>query len=131
MQLKLSTDYAIRIVLYIAMKNRKVSGDELGEKLNISKQHVYNFCKRLSDEKIVHIHNYTKDEFSLAKHPSEITMFDIIKAMENTIKINLCLEEDEYCSRSATKVCPIRRFYCELQNKIEEELIKKTIQDLL
>lgn len=131
MQLKLSTDYAIRIVLYIAMKNRKVSADELAENLNISKQHVYNFCKRLSDEKIIDILDHTQDKFSLAKHPSEITMFDIIKSMENTMKINLCLEDDEYCSRSATKTCPIRHFYCELQNNIETALIKKTIQDLI
>lgn len=131
MQLKLSTDYAIQIVLYIAMKNRKVSLDELAENLNISKQHVYKFCEKLSNGEIIYIHDHTKDKFSLAKYPSEITMFDVLKSMENTIKINLCLEEEGYCRRFATKLCPVRRFYYELQSKIEEELIKKTIQDLL
>lgn len=131
MQLKLSTDYAIRIVLYLATKRKKVSLEELSEKLRIDKSYVLKFYKKLHCCGIIGMDNNVQDEFYLMKHPSEITIFDVINVMESTTKINLCLEEDEYCSRFATKYCPVRKFYLELQENIESYLKSKTIYDLL
>lgn len=131
MQLKLSTDYAIRIVLYLSMKKRIVSLKELSENLKIDRDYVIKFSKKLHNEGIVCINDNMKDGFSLAKSSSQITMFDIINAMENTTKINLCLEEDKYCSYFEKKNCPVRKFYSELQNDIETSLKNKTIQELL
>lgn len=130
MQLKISTDYAIRIVLYLAIKKSKVSLRELSESLKIDPDYVIKFCRKLSNEEIVNI-DEMQDGFSLAKNPNEITMFDIIKVMENSVKINICLDEDRYCSRFAIENCPVRKFYCELQNDIENSLKSKTIHDLI
>lgn len=131
MQLKLSTDYVIRIVLYLSMKKQSVSLKELSENLSIDEYYILKFSKKLYDAGIVKRDDNIKDRFSLTKEPNQITMFDIINVMENTIKINICLEEDEYCSRLATKTCPVRKFYCELQKDIESSLKSKTIQDLI
>lgn len=131
MQLKLSTDYAIRIVLYLAVKRKKVLLEELSQNLMIDKSYVFKFCKKLYYCGIVGMDDDVHDEIYLMKHPSEITMFDIINVMESTTKINLCLEEDEYCSQFATKYCPVRKYYFELQNNIESYLKSKTIYDLL
>lgn len=131
MQLKLSTDYVIRIVLYLSMKKQSVSFKELSESLSIDEYYILKFSKKLYDAGIVKRDDNMKDSISLAKEPNQITMFDIINVMENTIKINLCLEEDEYCSRLAIKTCPVRKFYCELQKDIESSLKSKTIQDLI
>ncbi|HHD2782619.1 TPA: Rrf2 family transcriptional regulator [Clostridium perfringens] len=131
MQLKLSTDYAIRIVLYLAMREQTVSLDELAEALKIEQRYVIKFSKRLQDAGIVFIDDNMQYGFSLAKNPKQITMFDIINIMESSTKINLCLEEDKFCSRFAVDNCPVRKFYCELQNNIENSLKSKTIYDLL
>lgn len=61
----------------------------------------------------------------------EINLLDITQAMENTIKINRCLEKDKFCSRSATKDCPIRSFYCRFQDELESRLASITVDDLL
>ena len=131
MQLKLSTDYAIRIVLYLAMREQTVSLDELAEILKIEKHYVIKFSKRLQDAGIVFIDDNMQYGFSLAKNPKQITMFDIINIMESSTKINFCLEEENFCNRFAGEKCPVRKFYCELQNNIENSLKSKTIYDLL
>lgn len=41
--------------------------------------------------------------FLLKKQPEDISMLDIINIFELTTKLNLCLEEDRYCSRFATQ----------------------------
>ena len=47
------------------------------------------------------------------------------------MKINRCLEEDEYCSRFATESCPVRKFYCRLQISLESMLKTMTIKEIL
>lgn len=131
MQLKFSTSYAIRIVLYLAMSEQTVLLDELAETLKIDECYVIKFSKRLEDAGIVRIDDNIQYGFSLAKNPKQIIMFDIINIMESSTKINLCLEEEKYCSRFEVENCPVRKFYCELQNNIENSLKSKTIYDLL
>ena len=47
------------------------------------------------------------------------------------MKCNRCLEEDEYCSRFATKDCPVRKFYQDFQAELENRLSNVTVKDLL
>ena len=55
MQLKVSTDYAIRIVLYIAIKKDIVQSKELSETLGIPQSTVFKIGKKLSDNEIISI----------------------------------------------------------------------------
>ena len=54
-QLKVSTDYAIRIVLYIAIKKDIVQSKELSETLGIPQSTVFKIGKKLSDNEIISI----------------------------------------------------------------------------
>ena len=69
--------------------------------------------------------------FAVNKPAQQIDLLSIIRIMENTVKINRCLEEDEYCSRFATATCPVRSFYCILQDELESKLSSITIKSLL
>lgn len=69
--------------------------------------------------------------FAVNKPAQQIDLLSIIEIMENTVKINRCLEEDEYCSRFATATCPVRSFYCILQDELESKLSSITIKSLL
>ena len=113
-QLKVSTDYAIRIVLYIAIKKDIVQSKELSETLGIPQSTVF-----------------IQGGFKLKKHPKDISIFSIIDIFEPTIRINSCLEEDKYCSRFATETCPVRKVYCTMQKHFEEYLKKIKILDLI
>ena len=72
-----------------------------------------------------------KGGFLLARKKEEINLYEILKAMEPTMKINRCLEEDGYCSRFATQSCPVRKFYCRLQSSLESMLKTMTIKEIL
>lgn len=67
----------------------------------------------------------------MAKSMEEINLYEIIELMEPKMKINRCLEEDEYCSRFATEHCPVRKFYSNLQNELEIKLKEMTVRRLL
>lgn len=131
MQLNVTTDYAIRIVLYLALKGGTVSSKELSEQMGIPQNYVLKITKKLNQADLIWVHIGTQGGFSIRQKASDISLFTIIQIMESTTKLNRCLEEDKYCSRFATESCPVRNFYCTLQNELEAKLSSITVQDLL
>ncbi|MFQ8922903.1 MAG: RrF2 family transcriptional regulator [Clostridium paraputrificum] len=131
MQLKVSTDYAIRIVLYTAITRKITTSKELSDKLGIPQSIVFKLGKKLSDNGIISITTGVQGGFLLKKRPEDISLFDIIDIFEPTTKINRCLEEDKYCSRFATEDCPVRKVYCRMQRRFENDLKNTSIKELL
>lgn len=131
MQLNITTDYAIRILLFCAIKDDKVSSKEISESMGIPKNYVLKIVRQLSAAGMTASQSGQKGGVSLIKKPEEITLFDVLDVIEPTTKINRCLEADRYCSRFATENCPVRNFYCILQNEIETKLKEITIASLL
>ena len=69
--------------------------------------------------------------FGLNLPPEKITMHAIVNVMEGTTRINRCLEGDGYCSRNGTQMCPVHRFYCQIQNELDRKFGAMTIARLL
>ncbi len=131
MQLKISTDYALRVVMYTAVADGIVTSKELSEKLGIPQSLVFKTCKKLSNHGIIKITTGVQGGFLLQKPPEEISVYEILVLFEPTMQINRCLEEDRYCSRCATQVCALRKMYGKLQKKMEDELKNTSVKDLL
>ena len=120
MQLKNSTDYAIRIVCYLAAQERMVSTSELSRKLNVSANYVPKIAKKLKDAKIVNACEGINGGYMLAKQPENISLMDIISCVEETMAINRCLEEDRFCSRNLEDTY-FGRFYVVLKLNLKEK----------
>ena len=120
MQLKNSTDYAIRIVCYLAAQERMVSTSELSRKLNVSTNYVPAIAKKLKDAKIVTACEGTNGGYMLAKQPENISLMKIISCVEETMAINRCLEEDRFCSRNLEDTY-FGRFYVVLKLNLKEK----------
>ena len=120
MQLKNSTDYAIRIVCYLAAQERMVSTSELSRKLNVSANYVPKIAKKLKNAKIVTACEGTNGGYMLAKQPENISLMEIISCVEETMAINRCLEEDRFCSRNLEDTY-FGRFYVVLKLNLKEK----------
>lgn len=120
MQLKNSTDYAIRIVCYLAAQERMVSTSELSRKLNVSTNYVPAIAKKLKDAKIVTACEGTNGGYMLVKQLENISLMDIISCVEETMAINRCLEEDRFCSRNLEDTY-FGRFYVVLKLNLKEK----------
>ncbi|UTY38558.1 Rrf2 family transcriptional regulator [Allocoprobacillus halotolerans] len=131
MQLNMTTDYAIRIVLYLSRSEGKLTSKELSENLCIPQHYILKVTKKLENGKLINAYNGKNGGFSIAKDKAQISLLDIIKLTEPTIKINRCLELDKYCNRCATEYCSVRKTYCFLQKNMEERLSSITIEEIL
>lgn len=66
--------------------------------------------------------------YSLARAPRDITLCDIVEALEGETCLVRCVKEPTACNRSAT--CPTRDIWSVLGERIRETLKSVTIADL-
>lgn len=131
MQLKITTDYAIRMTLYLAMLRGVATAADIGTVMAIPQKYVTTVAKPLCSAGILRTVRGTNGGFALNLPPEEITLKQIVESTEGTTRINRCLEQDGYCSRSGAETCPVHRFYCQIQNELDRKFGAMTIARLL
>lgn len=131
MQLRITTDYAIRSILYLAMSPGNHSSYEIADTMCIPQKYVQQIMRDLRIAGIITSAQGGNGGYALAREPEEIKLGDIIVVMEKTICLNRCLEEDHYCSRGGPPNCPVHKYYGEIQGRLEEYFAKVSIKELL
>jgi Rrf2 family protein len=132
MQINVTTDYAIRTVLYLALRGGEVvTSAEISQTMKIPQEYIITLTKRLRDNGILRTERGTKGGYALNKEPWNITLWEIVNVMEGTTRINRCLEGDHYCSRHAIETCPVRKNYEKLQQIFDDTLSGITIESLM
>lgn len=131
MQLNITTDYAIRLLILLASEKRIVSSKEIADKMGIPRDYILKIVGKLVKENIITTHAGKLGGFTLAVSAKQITLMDVVNIMEHTMHINRCMEADGFCSRNCVKDCPVRDFYYDLQNEIEKKLNSVTIASFI
>lgn len=130
MQLTVTTDYAIRTLLCLNRKGNRLTTDEISQTMAIPDRYLGKVLKRLKSAGMVCSYPGNTGGYELRRELSDIPFWNVLLAMEGTMKINPCLQCEDECSRKATKNCPVRRFYCGLQNEMESRLQAITMEDI-
>lgn len=131
MQLKVSTDYAIRIVLHLAVKGGAATSSEISGQMGIPRSVIATLAKPLQKAGILTTQWGTGGGFALGRRPEDISLHEIVNLMEGTTRINRCLEPDGFCSRKGTASCSAHRFFLREQEKLERSFREMTIAKLL
>ena len=120
MQLTSTTDYAIRIVCYLAAQRQMISTSELSQELSVPSSYIPKITKKLKQAGIIKACEGTNGGYMLAKQPENISLMEIISCVEETMAINRCLEEDRFCSRNLEDTY-FGRFYVVLKLNLKEK----------
>lgn len=67
MQLNITTDYAIRIILYLSTKQKKITSKELSENLCIPQHYILKITKKLENAQLIHTYNGKMEVFLLLR----------------------------------------------------------------
>lgn len=129
--MNIETDYAVRCILFLAQNNTHTPSSRIAEAVCIEKDQVMRILKKLQAAGLVSSRCGADGGFCLAKSTDQITMIDIIEVMEDTIKINRCLEKDGYCSRNGTPSCRVHQYYTGVQSILEQLFGNTSITDIL
>lgn len=130
MQLKLTTDYAIRVMNYLDI-HKKASSLELSEQLGISRNYIKKLVTKTGLKNFVKSTSGIHGGFVLRQDAGNVSMLLIIETMEPGLFINRCLENPQSCEGCITFKydCPIKACYQNVQTLIEEYFKAVTIHD--
>ena len=128
--MKMTTDYAIRTVVFLADCKERVTVKDISESTGITAHYLMKVLEPLKKAKIVKSITGTKGGFSLALPPEKLNLWRIIKVMGEK---NYCVDcmELEYCSNYVNPCkCKLRTYLEEYQRIKIEYFSGITIADL-
>ena len=131
MQLKLTTDYAVRTLMYLARHGGIVPIAEIAEAMNIPEKYLNRLGLALRDAGLIVTHRGQHGGYSLGRSQERIRLYDVVLLVEGTVALNRCLERDEHCGRGAISDCTVHKCYSVMQRKWENFLRGVTIASLL
>jgi len=131
MQMNIETDYAIRCMLYMGGHEGYSPSALISREMVIPKEQIQKILRKLMDAGLVISQRGQDGGYKPSRPVHDIKVLDVISCMEETIKINRCLEKDGFCNRKATISCPMHKYYYGVQNILEQVFQNTSIKDIL
>ncbi len=125
------SDYAIRIIRSLS-DGELHSVNDLVDTEMVPKQFAYKITKKLEKCGYIRIHRGVKGGCELVKKPEEISVLDVINAIEDHIEISHCMEPGYQCTwRENHGGCSVHCKIGEIQNQVDQLLSGYTMADML
>jgi len=130
MKLTRGTDYGILGILYLAMQpfEKVTLLREIAESQDIPKSYLAKIFQDLSKEGLVRSRRGAKGGFCLARPASEITLRQVIEALQGPISLNRCLDVREVCPHLET--CAVASVLRKAQDQLLKTLDAATLDVL-
>ena len=121
MQITRQADYAIRAVLYIARleENQRAATSQIAKEQKIPPSFLAKIISQLSIAGLLQTSRGARGGVTLARSPEEITLLDVVEAIDGPIALNECVHDHGACSFGDE--CPMRPIWCDAQ----EDLVKR------
>jgi FeS assembly SUF system regulator len=100
------TDYGIVLLTHLAAApERSVNAPELSGETRLPLPMVSKILKLLVREGVLLSHRGVKGGYSLSRPPEEISMAEVVTALEGPIAITECIDDQGGCSHAP--ICPV------------------------
>jgi Rrf2 family protein len=121
MQITRETDYAVRCVLRLSeTPGETVMVDEIAGTTSVSRIFLAKILQKLAKAGIVKSFRGVKGGFSLARKPKDITLLDVIEAIEGTVSMNKCVVDRRFCELH--KTCTVHPVWVGIRASVEKLL---------
>jgi Rrf2 family protein len=131
MQLNVTTDYAIRAMVFLAEEKRLVTGVEIASKMKIPPAYLLSIMGMLKKAGLITGKRGNVGGYALEKPLDEISLWDILSVTEGSIQIAPSMEDDPFKSCETTGMGCVRRVYRDLQGDLETRLRGVTLKQLV
>lgn len=130
MQLTLTADYAARVMIYMASlpAGTRASRDHLASAASAPVHFLSKILQILTRSGLLVSHRGATGGFSLARPPEELTLFDIVDAIDGPILLNRCLAPGKTCDRQSW--CAAHLLWADAQRTLVGILRSASLADL-
>lgn len=122
MQITRAADYAVRVMMHLAAlpDGARANRTQLANTAGAPSSFVAKVLQRLVDSGLVRSRPGRRGGFELARPASQLSLLDIVVAIEGPLCLNWCLPPGEGCSRSGC--CVTQPVWAKAQAELERVL---------
>lgn len=128
MHINLESDYAIRIVHCLTLAQLRMDAQTIADTTNVSLRFTLKIMRKLVSAGIVQSFKGAHGGYILACPPAEITIRQVIEAVEGPYRFSRCLDDDYVCSCGPG--CPFQAVFNEVTDMVRKKLDSVTFQEL-
>jgi len=131
MQITRQADYAVRAVLHLArVGNAERSATSMiAKEQNIPPSFLAKIISQLSIAGLLHTSRGARGGVTLAREPKDITLLEVVEAIDGPIQLNECVGNEGACSFDEN--CPIKPVWCDAQDELVGRLKNTNFQQML
>ncbi|MEW6402520.1 MAG: Rrf2 family transcriptional regulator [Chloroflexota bacterium] len=130
MQITRQADYAVRAVLYLARNGEeRAATSQVAQEQNIPPSFLAKIISQLSIAGLLHTSRGARGGVTLAREPKDISLLEVIEAIDGPIQLNECVSENSACTFDHE--CPLRPVWCEAQEDLVRRLKNTNFFQLL
>lgn len=118
MQITRQADYAVRAMLYLARRGQteRAATSQVAEEQHIPPSFLAKIISQLSIAGLLHTSRGARGGVTLAREPRDITLLEVIEAIDGPIRLNECVGDSGACTFD--EQCPLRPVWCEAQSEL-------------
>lgn len=131
MNITLESDYAIRIVGCLCEEGKRLDAKSISEKTVVSLRFALKILRKLVAAGIVVSFKGTQGGYELAKKPNEISLKDVIEAIDGKYAISKCLTDSYECGRGMSGKCGYQKVFIEISQMVNEKLAENTFDKFM
>lgn len=130
MELTRKGEYAIRGIVYLASRppEQVCLLSDIASEVDVPSSFLAKIFQQFSKIGLVKSYRGTGGGFLLGRSPDQITLLDVVEAVEGPIVPNRCVAPDECCERNS--FCTVHPVWLSVQLQIRDILSKVTLKDL-
>lgn len=131
MLISTKTKYGLRalIDLIINYKDKPIYLKDIAKRQLIPLRYLENIFRKLKQEGIINSYKGKYGGFVPAKKPSEISLYDLTRVLENNKSISECISEPYKCNFVSN--CKARSLWIHIENGINKTFHSITIDSLI
>lgn len=131
MQITRQADYAVRAVLYLARLggNERAATSAVAQDQRIPPSFLAKIISQLSIAGLLHTSRGARGGVTLARPAKDISLLEVIEAIDGPIQLNECVGDDSTCSYDED--CPLRSVWCDAQEMLVKRLKGTNFHQLL
>jgi Rrf2 family protein len=122
MQITRQADYALRAVVYLSQlgENEKAATGIIAQQQMIPPSFLAKIISQLSVAGIIHTSRGARGGVSLAKPANEISILDVVEAIDGPFFLNECTKSSTDCQFLGN--CPLQEIWCEARTALVDRL---------
>ncbi len=131
MQITRQADYALRAMLYLARLEpaKRAATSQIAEEQRIPPSFLAKIISQLSIAGLIHTSRGARGGVSLARQPEEISILEVVEAIDGPIALNECTGDPNACPFGED--CVIRPLWCDAQNDLVDRLRRTSFAQFL